>query len=155
MTSRRRVLMTLEAAILVMAAGGPAWAAEAHAKEKEKEPDPFHYDAGSHRDPFSPLVRDGRVISAASSASFEPAKPVLYGVLWDPKGSSIALINETEVKVGDLVGDVRVLEIRQNSVVLGNGGEQPMVLQMGVETLQRDNALQAPPTGASTGGEGQ
>ena len=149
---RRRLLMTIQAAILVMAAGRPGWAAEAHAKEPD--PEPFHYDAGGHRDPLIPLVKDGRVINAMSGASFESSKPILYGVLWDPKGSSIALINDVEAKVGDLVGDSRVLEIRQDSVVLGNGGEQLTVLQMNVETPPAELSSGAS-TGASTGGEGQ
>jgi len=68
---------------------------------------------------------------------------VLYGILWDSAGNSIALINDTEVKVGDTVKGYRVTEIRQDAVVLTNGGE-PVVLQIAFET---------PPSGTTTGGE--
>jgi hypothetical protein len=77
------------------------------------------------------------------------SKPVLYGILWDPGGQSIALINDAEVKVGDAVSGYRVKEIRQDAVVLINGGV-PVVLEI---------AFEAPPStlspGATTGGEGR
>ena len=132
-----------------MASPRRVWAAEA----KPKAPEPFHYDAGGRRDPFVPLIRDGRLINPMDSKSLELSKPVLYGVLWDSEGRSIALINDTEARVGDMVGDYRVLEIRQSSVVLGNGGE-PMVLEMSFGLPSSDLSSGAS-TGASTGGEGQ
>ncbi len=153
---REHFLTAFWLAGLVMASPKRVWAAEA----KPKAPEPFHYDAGGRRDPFVPLIRDGRLVNPMDSKSLEPSKPVLYGVLWDSEGRSIALINDTEssssarpVKVGDMIGDKRVLEIRQSSVVLGNGGE-PMVLEMSFGPPSSDLSSGAS-TGASTGGEGQ
>ena len=147
--TRDHVLTVCALAGLVMTSASSVRAAEA----KAKPPEPFHYDAGGRRDPFVPLVRDGRLVNAADSNSLEPSRPVLYGVLWDSGGRSIALINNMEVKVGDMVADYRVLEIRQNSVVLGNGGE-PVVLQITFEATPSELSSGAS-TGASTGGEGQ
>ena len=143
------VLTACALASLVMASASPVRAAET----PSKRPELFHYDAGGRRDPFVPLVRDGRLVNVAGSKSLELSGPALYGVLWDPGGQSIALINNMEVKVGDMVADYRVLEIRQNSVVLGNGGE-PVVLQITFETTPSERSSGAS-TGASTGGEGQ
>ena len=84
---------------------------------------PFQYDSKNRRDPFTALVRDGRVTSASQRLPAENIKPVLYGILWDSEGQSIALINDRESKVGDTIDGYRVKEIRQDAVVLeGEGG---------------------------------
>ncbi len=105
----------------------------------------FRYNAKGRRDPFVALVRDGRIVAISTSGHAESSKPVLYGVLWDPVGRSIALINDGEAKVGDMVGDYRVVEIRKDAVVLANGGE-PVVIELAFETPPKS----AP--GATTGG---
>ena len=104
------------------------WAAEEPPKTRE----PFVYDAKGHRDPFIAFVRDGKLIGTQKGAPLDTSKPVLYGILWDPHGQSIAMLNDTEVKVGDTVGIYEVLEIRQGAVVLSAGGE-PVVLQIDFE----------------------
>ena len=116
---------------------------------EQKSAGPFHYDAGGRRDPFLPLVRDGRLVATTTVNSSEGDKPVLYGILWDPRGYSFALINDAEVKVGDEVGNYRVSEIRHDAVVLDNGGE-PLVLSITFDTPQ---AKPAPHT--TKGGDGQ
>ena len=93
----------------------------------------FRYDPKGRRDPFVPLVRDGRFVGTTPETSRETSKPVLYGVVWDPEGHSIALMNDQEVKVGDLVGSYRVMDIRKDAVVLSDGGE-PVVLRISFET---------------------
>ena len=156
MRSTPRFSTALSTAALILISARPAWAAVAKAKEKEPEPPPFQYEPGSHRDPFLPLVRDGRLVgdeAATQGTPVESFKPVLYGVLWDSGGQSIAVINDTEAKAGDMVGDYRLLEIRLDSVVLEKEGER-MVLQLTFEapSLKRSSGA---PNGASTGGEGQ
>ena len=141
-------LMPLLLAVLIMASARAGGAVGANVKE----PEPFQYEPGGHRDPFVPLVQGGsRVGATVKGTPVEPAKPILYGVLWDPGGQSIALINDKELRVGDLVADYRLLKIRQNSVVLGKGGEQ-MVLKITFETPPSKPSSGASP-GASTGGE--
>lgn len=94
--------------------------------------EPFVYDAKGRRDPFMPLVREGRLISLSKERTPGTA-PVLYGILWDPAGPSMAMINDQEVRVGDTVGGYQVAEIRQDAVVLKNG-EEPLVLQIDFQT---------------------
>ena len=137
--------MTRAAAVswlaLALMAAPVCAAADAPPAEKIK---PFHYNGKGRRDPFAPLVRDGRVV-AVTGAGYESSKPVLYGVLWDEGGNSIALINDGEARVGDAVGEFKVLEIRKDSVVLANGGE-PIVLEIAFEQAPKS------PSGAATGG---
>ena len=107
-----------------------AWAAD----EKPAHEEPFRYEPGNHRDPFLPLVRDGRPVNVSGPGSLKPtSQPVLYGILWDPAGQSIALINDGEYKVGDSVEGYQVFEIRQDAVVLTGGGE-PVELKLAFET---------------------
>ena len=106
---------------------------------------PFRYQAKGKRDPFFPLVRDGQLISSSQPALVESAVPVLHGIMWDPYGQSMALINDLEAKVGDAVGEYRVIEIRHDAVVLSSGGE-PVVLQISFD-------VPPPPSGTSQGGE--
>jgi len=103
--------------------------AEAPPKTRE----PFVYDAKGRRDPFMALVRDGKLIGTQKGTPLDTGKPVLYGILWDPNGQSIAMLNDTEVKVGETVGIYEVLEIRKDAVVLSAGGD-PLVLQIDFET---------------------
>lgn len=89
----------------------------------------FQYDAKGRRDPFVPLVRDGHVVTPVAGTPMPNAKPILYGILWDPGGPSIALIDDEELGVGGTVSGYRVAEIRQDAVVLV-GGEESLVLQI-------------------------
>jgi hypothetical protein len=93
---------------------------------------PSAYAAKGRRDPFAPLVRDGKLIGLPKDQT-SGVTPVLYGILWDPAGPSIAMINDQEVRVGDTVGGYQVAEIRQDAVVLKGGGE-PVVLQIDFQT---------------------
>jgi hypothetical protein len=110
------------------------------AAEEPQEREPFVYDAKGHRDPFIALVRDGKLVGIQKGTPLNPTKPVLYGILWDPQGQSIAMLNDTEVKVGDTIGIYEVLEIRKDAVVLSAGGD-PVVLRIDLETP----ATQLPP----------
>jgi hypothetical protein len=96
-------------------------------EQKEKQ---NLYDSKGKRDPFVPLVRDGRIVGVgAEPISTGGSTPLLAGIVWDPHGRSIALINDTEVMVGDRVGDYQVTEIREDAVVLVRNGES-LVLQI-------------------------
>lgn len=99
---------------------------------------PFQYDAKGHRDPFVSLVRDGRLVGMKGS-SVDASQAVLHGILWDPGGHSIAMVDDTEVKVGDMVGDYQVVEIRQDAVVLKSGAES-LVLRIDVERPSADRS---------------
>lgn len=93
---------------------------------------PFTYDPKGHRDPFIPLVREGQIVTVPGSdmTAMALGVPVLYGILWDAGGNSIALINGTEVKVGGTIAGYKVMEIRKDAVVVSGGTGEPMVLQI-------------------------
>ena len=151
MSVHRRALTvaaSVSGILLFMAGSAEAGKRAAEEKPSADQGAPFRYDSGGRRDPFMPLVRDGRLVAAGPGVRLEQSKPVLYGILWDPTGHSIALINDAEVKQGDRVGDYEVKEIQHDAVVLDNGGE-PVVLRI---------AFDAPPKlspNTTKGGEAQ
>lgn len=111
------------------------WGAQGYA-ESGVETSTFTYDAGGRRDPFVSLVRGDKLISVLPGSGGDGSKPVLYGILWDPDGKSIALINDLEAKTGDAVEGYLVKEIRQDAVVLDGGGEL-MVLRIDFDAPQK------------------
>lgn len=95
---------------------------------------PFRYEAKGRRDPFEPLVKDGRLVRAITSGpDVGGDRPLLKGILWDPAGESMALLSDGEYKVGDMVDGYQVVEIRQDAVVLASGGKRT-VLQITFES---------------------
>jgi hypothetical protein len=125
----------------VLCAGGEAgWAAT---ESPAQDNTPFRYDPKNHRDPFVSLIRDGRLVTATATQKIVMSKPMLYGILWDSGGRSLALINNEEVGVGDLVGGYRVKEIRQDAVVMAADGGEPFVLDITFESVAPAEATQA------------
>ncbi len=106
------------------------------------------YEPRGRRDPFVPLIRDGRKVDVTgTSGPRDTSKPTLYGILWDPGGQSIALINSGEAKVGDTIDGYKVTAIRKDAVVLMNG-EESVVLQIVFESPSKELS-----PGTTTGGE--
>ncbi|MBI3319376.1 MAG: hypothetical protein HYZ89_02155 [Candidatus Omnitrophica bacterium] len=103
------------------------------------------YQAKDARDPFIPLVREGRVVTipGGSGGLMNASSMILSGILWDPSHQSIALINDEEVKVGDTIGGYQVTAIRQDAVVLVRDGKS-LVLQLAVDD---QGTLQPPRSG--------
>ena len=120
---RRAAAVTSVAVLLASALAPRTTGAEPPKGQSES----FRYDPQGKRDPFVPLVRDGRLLSGTGSGAVSTGEPTLHGILWDPNGHSLALIDDTEVKVGDTVAGYQVTEIRQDGVVLKNG-EKSVVL---------------------------
>ena len=116
--------------VVLIGIGPSAGAAELAGTTNKPEAVP--YDAKGRRDPFVPLVKDGRILAMINETPSRSVAMVLQGVLWDPGGQSIALIGETEAKVGDTINGYQLIEIRRDAVVLSNGGEQ-VVLQLQFE----------------------
>lgn len=61
------------------------------------------------KDPFYPMEK---------KETFKRGSIVLKGISWKEKAPSFAIINEQIIKVGDSVGDSKVLRIEEKSVVL-------------------------------------
>jgi len=111
--------------------GFAGWAMLAIPAGASEEAAESRYDAKSRRDPFVPLVKDGRLIGIVKGPTIDTSKPMLYGIMWDPGGNSIALINDGEFRVGEEIGIYRIEEIRRDEVVLvREGGGTPLVLQI-------------------------
>src|SRR3989338_1149025 len=129
---RKRRAWLLAAALLMTP---PLWAADSPQLEAAS----VRYDAKDKRDPFVPLVRDGRMIAlteeSSSSSPADLSLPLLGGVLWDPAGRSIALLNDREQVVGDMVGSFRLVEIHQDHVVLEQEGRR-VTLRMTFDQLE-------------------
>lgn len=94
----------------------------------------YVYESQGRRDPFVPLVRNGRILGRVTAAeALSLLKPVLYGILWAPDGKSIAIINDQEVNVGDTVGSFQVERILPESVILTREGGESVVLGLTFE----------------------
>jgi hypothetical protein len=147
MTFQRKRFLTgcLAVGLAVGFSGATGWAAEPPATEAST----VRYNAKGRRDPFIPLVRDGQIIAVGGSAPAPGDRPVLYGILWDPGGGSLALINDREMQVGDVINGYRVTAIRQDAVVLHVEDGEPVVLRIEFEPAP------GPSSGATTGGAGQ
>lgn len=156
----------MRGALVGMAAVTALVAAEVRAEPPPSTPPPaaerheagaVGYDSKGRRDPFVPLVRDGRLISSISGepVAVSTSRPRLLGILWDPGGHSIALINNTEVMVGETVGLYRVAEIRRDAVVLQDG-KTTLVLEMTFDDAEASEVADEAPSRArgSGGGEG-
>lgn len=127
--SKRLLLVWVVGCVWAATSGFPAAADEAQSPAST-------YEAKNKRDPFVALVRDGRIVQASADGSSVKnfGEPVLLGILWDPGGRSLALINDTEVKAGDVVGPYHVAEIRADAVVLMSDDDpDPLVLRITFE----------------------
>ena len=97
----------------------------------------FIYDSHGRRDPFVPLVGAGikyipsnleelaGETSQASNGAF-----MLNGILWDPNGECIVVINGEICMVNDEIGKYRITAIKENMVILSDkeGNEKSLVL---------------------------
>ena len=83
----------------------------------------FDYNAKDKRDPFVPLAsKDGYYLS--DSHAVKDIKDIrLEGIVWDNKKGSIAIINSEIITIGQSIGDFKLLDIEENSVVFDLDGE--------------------------------
>lgn len=84
--------------------------------------DQFIYDSKKKRDPFIPLVTsDGRLLKLEQEEGVTGL--LLEGIIYDKNGLSYAIVNGSVVKIGDFVGDYRVLKILEKKVIFIKEGE--------------------------------
>lgn len=79
---------------------------------------PFVYDPGERRDPFQPLVtKDGKI--AFGYGVVRSAGDIrLEGVVYDPEGVSVVIINGLVLKKNDTFGNIKVIGINADGVTL-------------------------------------
>ncbi len=80
-----------------------------------------------NRDPFQSLVtEDGKLLFGSGILSLEDV--YLEGIVWDPNGESVAMINGMILRQGDRIGDLQILKIESDRVVLEADGEERSLL---------------------------
>ncbi|MBU1087414.1 MAG: hypothetical protein KKD05_07835 [Candidatus Omnitrophica bacterium] len=83
----------------------------------------FVYKDKQTRDPFISLVTsDGRILPGAREIT-ESTNVELEGVIWDPNGNSLAIINGKPVKEQQRIMNLQVLKIKKDSVLLQKEGK--------------------------------
>jgi hypothetical protein len=82
------------------------------------------YDRGDRRDPFIPLIGPEGVVDAKK---FNAADVNIEGIIYDPRGESMVLINGEFYKEGDSVKNASVISIFQDRVILGQSDEQKTI----------------------------
>lgn len=82
----------------------------------------FAYESKGRRDPFIPLVTpDGRLLKLDAPAD-EKTVLAVEGIIYDKEGLSYAMVGGFVLKVGDNLGDYRVLKIEPEKVVFIKDG---------------------------------
>jgi len=87
------------------------------------EEKPFVYADHGKRDPLWPLVTSSGAIMSYETEVFI-SDMVLEGVIIDPSGQNLAIINGVVVKNSDKIGQYIVRNISPSSVVLIKGQEE-------------------------------
>jgi len=78
----------------------------------------FKYDRKGKRDPFLTLVtKEGKILPGARAFS-ESDNINLEGIIWDPKGESVALVNGRLVKEGDSFQGIQILKIKKETIIV-------------------------------------
>lgn len=83
------------------------------------ESEDFVYDSKGKRNPFIPLISQKAGITAAGLENVQTVDDVnLEGIVWDVHGDSIAILNGVIVKKGEVIGNVKIKEIKAKTVTL-------------------------------------
>jgi len=78
----------------------------------------FKYEAKSRRDPFVPLITKRAKLSAGLENVQSLEDLDLEGIVWDPSGGSIAILNGIIVKEGDEIGNLKIKSIMSKKIAL-------------------------------------
>jgi len=93
----------------------------------------FKYNVNNKRDPFRPLVdKDGNILPEARPANLS-GQLNLEGIVWSDGGDSYALISGAVLKVGDELGDYKVIKITKDEVTLNRAGENIVLISRSQE----------------------
>ncbi len=83
----------------------------------------IQYDSGAKRDPMIPLIGPNGLISQKAIRS----DLNIEGIILDPRGGSVAVINGDVYKAGDRIGEATVVQILQDRVLLTQDDEEKTV----------------------------
>lgn len=83
--------------------------------------DEFVYNSRNKRDPFVPLVTKTGEIRMETRAVEALSDVTLEGILWDPAGESLAMINGSVYKAGEKIGPYVIHQIEKDAVRLREG----------------------------------
>ncbi len=72
------------------------------------------YDDGKRRDPFIPLLGNPGMLQYAAA----PADANVGGIIYDPSGGSIVVLNGESYREGDQTGNLTVISILKDRVIL-------------------------------------
>ncbi|MFC1806847.1 hypothetical protein ACFL0T_00565 [Candidatus Omnitrophota bacterium] len=77
----------------------------------------FIYKSKGARDPFVPLAsKDGKLVVTHGAIS-TVNDIFLEGIIYDPKGDSVAIVNDLIVKENDTIGTITIKKIESESVI--------------------------------------
>ncbi len=86
----------------------------------------FIYQDNGRRDPFWPLISPGGTI-LIFDANVTFSDIILEGIIYDPKGQTLAIINTKVVKETDTIGGFLVVTIGSDHVLLRKEGQEFML----------------------------
>lgn len=89
--------------------------AEEEASEEEAS---FVYRAEGRNDPFLPLVSKDGKLTVTYGVINSINDVILEGILYDPAGESVVVLNDIILKENDQVGRIKVKRIENNYVIL-------------------------------------
>ncbi len=81
----------------------------------------IRYDSGGRRDPFIPLVTLEGIVD---QKKFDSKDIKIEGIVFDPSGGSMVLINGEFYKEGDHVNGANVITIFRDRVILSQSDEE-------------------------------
>ena len=83
----------------------------------------IRYEKGDHRDPFISLVGADGIVAR----KFDASDINVEGIIYDPHGESMVLINGEFYKQGDNVKGANVITIFRDRVILGRSDEEKTI----------------------------
>jgi len=107
-TTRKKYIV-----IALMFCGIMCFGAVARAQEDKEK---YLYKAQGKRDPFMPLITPSGYLINLEPDTDEALR--LEGIMFDPKGDSIAIVNGELLRVGESLGEVVILDIEAEKVTV-------------------------------------
>lgn len=84
----------------------------------------FVYNGEGRRDPFAPLVsKEGKLLITYGVIN-SINDVILEGILYDPGGESIVILNDLVLKENDQIGGIKVEKIEEDRVTLSYKGKR-------------------------------